>query len=275
MPYNYITLTARKELENRDAILTQVQDVVKATGANITDAQSGKADLHIVIGGDGTILATVRELQDFSAPLLCVHIGTLGFLSSVKMNEIEQVLPSLLAGEGVIDERQLLTICIEENGKKKEVGRVLNEATISQGGISRLMHLHTVIDGQELTTFRADGLIIATPTGSTAYSLAAGGTIIHPNASEHSTILTPINPHSFFQKPLIVPGNANISVEVRTHDNAHRTIEPVLTLDGQIAHPIQHGQKIYACAFNEHVNFLRTKDDNFYKKIREKLRWGE
>ena len=277
MPYKNVAITARAELENKESILEQVTKIAEGAGckATIDPKKDETIDLHIVIGGDGTMLATIRETQDLSIPLLGIHVGTLGFLSSLEIVDMNLNLPKLLAGEGVLDERQLLNICIEENGKKREVGRVLNEAAISQGGISRLMHLHTVIDGQELTTFRADGLIIATPTGSTAYSLAAGGTIIHPNALEHSTILTPINPHSFFQKPLIVPGDSDVAVEVITEDNAYRTIDPVLTLDGQMTHPLKRGQIIHTCAYSEHVKFLRTKEDNFYKKIREKLGWGE
>jgi NAD+ kinase len=277
MPFKNITLVTREDLANRERILKEIVHLTEKAGTtlHIDTKPSKNTDVHIVVGGDGTMIAAVRELTDFSISLLGIHHGTLGFLSSMEIGEIETKLSALLRGEGVIDERQLLAISIEENGQTKSIGRVLNEAAISQGGISRLMYLHTMIDGQELTTFRADGLIVATPTGSTAYSLAAGGTIIHPNALGHATILTPINPHSFFQKPLIVPGDADVVIEVITKENAFREIHPVLTLDGQVTHPLRTGQRIHITAHTEHVKFLRTKEDNFYRKIREKLGWGE
>jgi len=290
-PYPHIAITARRDFPNKEEVLGKVLRIAEQSGAKVcVDAEHCDVpslqtcdrfkelegfDLIIAVGGDGTIIATVREMQNFDVPVLGIHSGTLGFLSTIDVTEMEEELPKLLKGEGVIDERQLLDVCIEENGKRTTIGRVLNEAVVSQGGISRLMELQTTINGEELTTYRADGLIMATPTGSTAYSLAAGGAIVHPQVAEHMMIVIPINPHSFSHKPLIIPGNDDIAVRVITKDNAYRTIDPVLTLDGQRTFPLKRGQKIHACSFEKHVKFLRKKDDSFYKRIREKLKWGE
>ncbi len=275
----HIAITARKDFENKDEVLQRIVKVVEeAGGTTCLDKDHGNElndfDLIIVVGGDGTAFATVRDMQDLSIPILTIHTGTLGFLSSIDADHIEEKLPSLLRGEGIIDERQLLTVELEEAGGRKTVGRVLNDAVVSQAGISRLIQLHTMIDNEELAMFRADGLIMATPTGSTAYSLAAGGTIVHPRMREHTMILTPINPHSFFQKPILVPGDSDVCVEVVTEDNAYRTIDAVLTMDGQQTVKLERGQRVHTSAHTEHARFLRTKEDSFYRKIREKFQWG-
>lgn len=197
-PYHRIALTTRKDLEKKDEVLAEVSKVLESAGASVTLHPENLEgfDLIVVVGGDGTIIACIRELQDLSTPILSIDRGTLGFLTEVHFSAIEEALPSLIKGEGIIDERQLLTIAIEEGSNHNHVGRVLNEAVVSQKGISRLIEIRTTIDGNNLATFRADGLILATPTGSTAYSLAAGGTIVHPKLTTAATILTPINPHS-------------------------------------------------------------------------------
>jgi len=292
MQYKNIALTARADLPEKEEILTKIKQIVEDAGANICidpkrcdDIPSLKTckkydtlkdvDLIIAAGGDGTILSVVREIEDYSIPILSIHHGTLGFLTEVDADEIDSALPKLLNEGGVIEERQLLQISIEENGERREVGNVLNEAVVNQGGISRLIDLYTKIDGKELTTFRSDGLILATPTGSTAYSLAAGGTIVHPHLTSHATVMTPINPHNFRQKPIVIPGNQEIEIEVLTKDNSYRTVEVNLTLDGQLHFPLKRGQKVCVCAYKESIKFLRRSSDVFYERLRKKLGWGE
>ena len=277
-----IGITTRHDMEGKEKILARILEVAKNCGCEMTELQDVRnpdtlknIDLLITLGGDGTVIATVRELPGLVIPLLCINQGTLGFLTEMESSEIETALPTLLMKGGILDERQLLQISLQEGNSWKPVGRVLNEAVVGQGGFSRLLALHTLINGEELATFRADGLILATPTGSTAYNLAAGGTIVHPRLTTAATILTPINPHSFRQKPLVVPGAERITVEVLTEDNAYRSIDPVLTLDGQITIPLKRGQRVSVIAHEERVKFLRRKADTFYQKLREKLGWGE
>jgi NAD+ kinase len=189
------------------------------------------------------------------------------------MNEAEELLPLFLRGEGIIEERQLLSIAVERAGKNVFSGRALNEAVIAQGVIARLLDLKASVGGEPLTTYRADGLIIATPTGSTAYSLAAGGPMVHPRLS--ALILTPINPHSFSQRPIVVPGDQTVEVEVLKKRATSIDSEVNLTLDGQTYEPLQRFDRVIAHPHTETVKFLRRGQDTFYATLRQKLKWGD
>ncbi len=290
MSYHRIGLTAKSELIHREDPLRAIMRVLQecngellldkrrcahlsfAKGCAFYDKEEG-LDLLIVVGGDGTILRTVRELENPSIPLLTINLGTVGFLAEMTFDEIETLLPRFLRGEGCIDTRATLHVDARRDGKSLFSGIVLNEAAISQGSIARLVDLRTSINGQELTNFRADGLILSTPTGSTAYSLAAGGPIVHPQLP--ATILTPINPHSFSQKPIVIPGQQIIDVEVWTPENKFKDIEVSLTLDGQTYISLQRGDTIRAVMSTRTVKFLRRSPDTFYGTLRTKLRWGE
>lgn len=230
-------------------------------------------DLLLVIGGDGTILRSVRGLKNLSIPILSVNRGTVGFLAETELHEAETVLPLLLSGGGVIEERNILSIEALRDTKKIFVGYALNEAVIAQGTIARLVNLHARVKGEDLTTFHADGLIISTPTGSTAYSLAAGGPIVHPTLD--ATILTPINPHSFSQKPVVIPSDYPVEVTVVTQSNKFQDIDVNLTLDGQVYVPLQGGDRVTAFGCGSAVRFLRRRQDTFFHTLRTKLKWGE
>ncbi len=230
-------------------------------------------DLLIVLGGDGTILRTVRELEDYSVPILSINKGTVGFLAELSLSETEQMLPMFLQGKGTVEERSLLEITATRGRKKIWQGKVLNEAVVSQGAISRLIDLKTSVNGDPLATFHADGVIIATPTGSTAYSLAAGGPIVHPELK--ATILTPINPHSFSQKPIVLPGSDNIEVMIFTKQNKFEDVQVSLTLDGQTYVTLQRNDTVHAVISKKSVKFLRRNDESFFSTLRSKLKWGE
>ena len=233
-----------------------------------------KIDLLLVIGGDGTVLRAVREMRDFSVPILSINRGTLGFLAEIELNEADHILPALMNGEGMIDERGLLKV---ETVRRRRVffsGHALNEAVIAQGTIARLIDLETAVNGEALTTYRADGLIVATPTGSTAYSLAAGGPIVHP-AFDSAVILTPINPYSFSQKPVVLNGESKVDVGVHMKVRKFADVDVNLTIDGQMYVPLQDGDHV-RCSMSKHtVRFLRRKQDTFLRTLRTKLRWGE
>lgn len=288
--YQRIGVTVKSNLDHRDDAIQSILGLLRKAGAEVLldaerckDLSSAKGarlfsreenlDLLIVIGGDGTIFRAVRELQDFSIPILGINKGGVGFLSEINMDEAEKVIPRLLRDEGEIDERSVLKIEAVRSGKIVQEGFVLNEAVISQGSIARLLNVKTIINGEELTTFRSDGLIIATPTGSTAYSLAAGGPIVHP--SLRAMILTPINSHSLNQKPIVIPGDCVITAEVQTKENKFGDIEVSLTLDGQTYISLQRNDLVRAKTARETVKFLRRKQDTFFATLREKLKWGE
>lgn len=232
-----------------------------------------KIDLLLVLGGDGTILRTIREFADLNVPILSVNKGTVGFLAELTLAEADEMIPKFLKGEGTIEERSLLEITATSGKKKIFEGRVLNEAVVSQGAISRLIDLETRVNGEPLTTFHADGVIIATPTGSTAYSLAAGGPIVHPELK--ATILTPINPHSFSQKPLILPAIDTVEVTIMTKQNKFSDIQVSLTLDGQTYVTLGRGDTVKAVVAKQTAKFLRRTEETFFGTLRNKLKWGE
>lgn len=291
LQYKTIGLTARSDLAERDEGLRIVGETILKTGATLLldpercrikslskckhyDAKT-KLDLLVVVGGDGTILRTVREMSDLHThvPILSVNRGTVGFLSEVSVDEAPKLIPQLLCGEGISERRGMLDIVAYRGKKVLFRGRVLNEAVISQGAISRLIDLQTSVNGDALTTFHADGVIIATPTGSTAYSLAAGGPVVHPQL--HATILTPINPHSFSQKPLVLPSDHVIEVTIFTKQNKFSDVQVSLTLDGQTYVTLKRGDRVRATFAQQSVHFVRRKEDTFFETLRSKLKWGE
>lgn len=230
-------------------------------------------DLLVVIGGDGTILRSVRELEDLDVPLLTINRGDLGFLTELKLTELEKELPGLLNGKGIIDERALITVKIQRGKKTISQHDVLNEAVIAQGSIARLVQLQATVDGEFLTKFRSDGLIIATPTGSTAYSLAAGGPIVHPSLP--AIILTPINSHSFSHKPVVLPPTSTVDVTVLSRPSKYSDLDVILTLDGQTSLQLIVGDTISASLSKRTISFLRRKSDTFLATLRDKLKWGD
>lgn len=230
-------------------------------------------DALLVIGGDGTLLRAVRQLKDFSVPIIGINRGSVGFLAEIAMKEADTLLPALLNGDGVIDERSALTVTVTRDSEDIFHSFALNEAVISQGTISRLLDLKTNVGGEHLANFHADGLIIATPTGSTAYSLAAGGPVVHPQIE--ALILTPINPHSFNQRPIVLPSHAGIEVQVGKSNESFIQSTVSLTIDGQVYHELQKGDYIRVGVHEETVKFLRRREDTFFHTLRTKLKWGE
>jgi len=256
LKYRTIGVTAKTDLTERDSVVRAVLDLLQASGATVrfdvkrkegipsaknlpTFAREENLDLLVVVGGDGTILRAIRELKDFSIPIVSVNRGAVGFLSEMTVEEAPRLLPPFLRGEGVMDERSVLHVTAKRGRKVLFDGAVLNEAVISQGSIARLLDLRTTVNGEDLTTFRSDGLIIATPTGSTAYSLAAGGPVVHPSLA--ATILTPINSYSFSQKPIVIPGDQRVVVEVMAKTNKFGDVEVSLTLDGRGRYDVRTG----------------------------------
>ncbi len=286
--YKRIGVTVKSDLDHRDEVVQSVLSILKDLGAEVyidehrassvpepakkTFKRGKEVDLLLVIGGDGTILRAVRELDCFCVPILSVNRGTVGFMAEMSIQEAPEWIPKLLTGGGVVEERSVLSIKAMRAGKAVYEGYVLNEAVIAQGSIARLLDLRTTVNGEELTVFRADGLIISTPTGSTAYTLAAGGPIVHPQIA--ATILTPINSHAFSQKPIVIPGNHEVDVEVLAK-SAKFTSQVSLTLDGQTYVALERGDRIAATVNGERVKFLRRKSETFYGTLRTKLKWGE
>ena len=284
-----VGLTSKLHLANKDAIIGSVVAALRPMGVEIrVDAHTigdipcaegfapirdvAELDVLVAVGGDGTMLRSIRELKPGTVPVVAVNAGSVGFLSEMPLADVAERLPRLLAGNGIIEHRTCLDADVLRDGETVFSCTALNDVVISQGTISRLLDLKASIGGQFLATYHADGLIVATPTGSTAYSLAAGGPVVHPVVN--ALILTPINPHSFTQKPIVLPGDSTVEVDITdpgvpAFDNA--TVG--LTVDGQMYHPLRPGDRV-AVRTGAAVHFLRENSDAFYRALRTKLKWG-
>jgi NAD+ kinase len=230
-------------------------------------------DVLLVVGGDGTILRSIRELRPGTVPVIAVNAGSVGFLSEMPLADIATHVRPLLFGDGMIERRTCVDADVIRDGSTVFSCSALNDVAVAQGAISRLLDLKASIGGHFLATFHADGLIVSTPTGSTAYSLAAGGPVVHPAVD--ALILTPINPHSFTQKPIVIPGDAPIEVVIADSgspgfDNATVGI----TIDGQVYHELRAGDRVVVRT-GAAVHFVRSSSDAFYRALRTKLKWGE
>ncbi|HVW67114.1 MAG TPA: NAD(+)/NADH kinase [Candidatus Peribacteraceae bacterium] len=288
--YRRIGLTVKPHLTEKDETVAHILSILKKEKIEVFVDRPNVGELDIVkdfheikdtkdidallvIGGDGTILRSVRELNDLSIPILSVNKGAVGFLAEINIDEADDLLPQLLQGKGMIEERSILHVHVERDGKDIFACLAMNEVVISQGTISRLLDLRTSVGGELLSTFHADGLIIATPTGSTAYSLAAGGPVVHPRLA--AVILTPINPHSLNQRPIVIPGTTDIETEVSKCNDSFLESTVGLTLDGQVYHELRKFDRIVTRIHGETVKFIRRKEDTFFHTLRTKLKWGE
>ncbi|GAC1419812.1 MAG: NAD(+)/NADH kinase [Acidobacteriaceae bacterium] len=227
-----------------------------------------KPDVVIVLGGDGTLLAAARAFARTGTPLLSVNLGSLGFLTEVPLGDLYATLEAWCAGTAVLEERSLMRaemICAGERARQWDA---LNDVVLAKGTIARMADFSVLIDGQLVATFRADGVIVSTPTGSTAYNLAANGPIVMP-AVDCMTV-TPICPHLLTIRPIVVPGDSTIQVLVVGIPN-----ETYLTVDGQEAFPINAGDSVVCRKSEYSVNLLRLKPNGLFNVLRSKLKWGE
>ncbi len=225
-------------------------------------------DLLIVLGGDGTLLATARLMGDQKVPILPVNLGGLGFLTSVTLAELYPILEQILEGKNRISERVLLQVEVIRAGKAVEGHRALNDAVLNKGAVARMIDLDLHIDGGYVCSYKADGLIISTPTGSTAYSLAAGGPIIYP--AVEAFVITPICPHTLTNRPVVIPDNARVEIGFSAGE------EPVyLTLDGQVGVELRPGDRIAVSKAPNKLRLVRPAKKTYFEILRSKLKWGE
>jgi len=227
-----------------------------------------ESDLLVVLGGDGTLLAAARLLGDREIPILAVNLGSLGFLTSVTLDELYPLLEATLAGRHSISERMVLKAQLMRRGSLVEGARALNDAVVNQAALARLMDFDVHVDGSHVGRYRADGIIVATPTGSTAYSLAAGGPIVFPDMQ--AFVITPICPHMLTNRPLVIPDSSRIEIAPEQHG------EPVhLTLDGQIGFQLAPGDRVTIERAKTRVQLVRAAGKSYFEVLRSKLGWGE
>ena len=228
---------------------------------------SQQADLLIVLGGDGTLLSVARAAHPHNIPILAVNLGSLGFLAEISIDELYPTLENILAGKFEIENRMLLNACIWRNGEKVEDHNVLNDVVINKGAVARVINLQVLVNGQYMTSYRADGLIIATPTGSTAYSLSAGGPIIHP--SMHTLVLSPICPFTLTNRSILIPDQSIIQVKLAAEYDDVR-----VTLDGQEGYDMRAGDILEIKKTKTPLQLIRGPNKNYYQILRDKLHWG-
>ena len=228
---------------------------------------SQQADLLIVLGGDGTLLSVARAAHPHNIPILAVNLGSLGFLAEISIDELYPTLENILAGKFEIENRMLLNACIWRNREKVEDHNVLNDVVINKGAVARVINLQVLVNGQYMTSYRADGLIIATPTGSTAYSLSAGGPIIHP--SMHTLVLSPICPFTLTNRSILIPDQSIIQVKLAAEYDDVR-----VTLDGQEGYDMRAGDILEIKKTKTSLQLIRGPNKNYYQILRDKLHWG-
>jgi len=226
------------------------------------------SDLIIVLGGDGTLISTCRLVADKGVPVLGVNIGGLGFLAEIPVEKLYEMLEIVLTGNCPIEERLMLRAQVLRHGALIAEYNVLNEVVVNKAALARIIDLETYINQSYVTTFKADGLIISTPTGSTAYSLSAGGPVLYPTLD--NMVVTPICPHTLTNRPIVLAGNSIIEVILRSP-----TERVYLTLDGQIGFSVMQNDTIVVEKSPFKTRLLIPCDRDYFEILREKLKWGE
>jgi NAD+ kinase len=242
------------------------------TGCSIEIVEQEKlaasVDMIVVLGGDGTMIATSRMIGDYDVPVLGINYGTLGYLAEFRVEEMYQALESILNHDYRVDMRVRLAIEVMRGEEILMHSRALNDVVINKSALARIIEIEARMDGQLISGYRADGLIVSTPTGSTAYNLSAGGPVIYP--SMNALVITPICPFTLSDRPIVVPDNALIELRLRTPDE-----EVVLTLDGQVGLPIHPEDRVLIRKSLTTFKIVQPKNRNYFEVLREKLRWGK
>src|SRR5271169_1001113 len=228
----------------------------------------GCTDLLIVLGGDGTLLSAARLAADRKVPILPVNLGGLGFLTTVSQDELYSILEEIFSGKHRVSERVMLEAEILRDGAVVRRQIALNDAVLNKAALARIMDLELRVDGEYVTTYKADGLILSTPTGSTAYSMAAGGPIVYPIVE--AFVVTPICPHTLTNRPLVVPDSVKIEIDFRSEDDA-----VFLTLDGQVGIELARDDHVQISKAADKLRLVRPAKKTYYQILRNKLKWGE
>jgi len=258
-----IALFGGPELE-RDRIARQ-------TGCAVTEVTPEKlaaeVDLMLVLGGDGTMIATARLMGPTEVPVLGVNYGGLGYLAEFRIEELYAALETILAGNYRLDKRVMLDVELTRGEERVTHNRVLNDVVINKSALARIIEIEANLNQQFVNSFRADGLIISTPTGSTAYNLSAGGPVIFP--SMNAVVITPICPFTLSNRPIVVPDDAVIELLLRTAQE-----DVSLTLDGQVGFPLKVEDRVVIRKSGTTFNLVQPTNRNYFDVLRDKLRWG-
>jgi NAD+ kinase len=242
-----------------------------AAGTTVASARKSdlpaQVDAVIVLGGDGTLLSMARAIGDLGVPILGINLGGLGFLTATTLDELLPAMEALLAGAMAVEERMMLSARLVRGLQTIGEYVALNDVVITKSAMSRIIDLAVSVGGRHATSYRADGLIISTPTGSTAYNLSTGGPILFPTMD--AVVLTPIAPHTLSNRPIVLPGGERIEVTLRADQ------EVMLTMDGQVGVPLRERDRVEVGKARARIRLLRFEQRDFFSVLRTKLKWGE
>ena len=284
--FHSIGIISRPRRENLSAVVPNLFQWLEARGLRVfydeetasalpnaskalhRDQVAAQSEILLVLGGDGTLLAAARFAAPRGIPILPVNMGSLGFLTSFTVEELYPALEDTLSGRSSVSERVMIQVELLRAGSVLDKQHVLNDAVINKSALARMIELELSIEGDFVCRYRADGLVVATPTGSTAYSLSAGGPIVHP--SVESFIITPICPHTLTDRPVVVRDFC--SIEVKLIGNAE---DVYLTLDGQKGIPMQDGDCIRVVRSPQRLKLIQPPKKSYFEILRSKLKWGE
>jgi NAD+ kinase len=245
--------------------------IQEATGCSVREVQSDKlaheVDLVLVLGGDGTMIATARMIGDSDVPVLGINFGGLGYLAEFRIEELHSALEAILTGNYRLDKRVMLSVELLRGQESITKNRVLNDVVINKSALARIIEIEAYFNQQFVNSFRADGLIVSTPTGSTAYNLSAGGPVIFP--SMNAIVITPICPFTLSNRPIVVPDDADIELRLKTDKE-----DVALTLDGQVGFALQVEDRVMIKKSNTTFKLIQPANRNYFDVLRDKLRWG-
>lgn len=249
-----------------------VVDYETASGLHIEGYQRSQipdmVDFIVVLGGDGTMLSVARLVGEKSLPILGVNIGGLGFLTAVQKDDIYEVMEKTISGQCPVEGRMMLTACVLRHSECIAEYLVVNDVVVNKGALARIIDLETYIDNDYIATFKADGLIVSTPTGSTAYALSAGGPIVYPTLN--SIILAPICPHTLTNRPIVLPDDVHVDIVLKS-----MTEDVFLTVDGQVGFSLRKNDVVQVRKSAFKAQFFIPCERDYFEILRTKLKWGE
>lgn len=245
-----------------------LSELLGEAGGPSNEEVGRRAELVVVLGGDGTLIHAARMLAGREVPILGVNLGSLGFLTEIPQEDLFPRLDDVLHGRAVLDPRMKLRCRLLRDGKQVMEDHVLNDVVINKGALARIADHETFVDSKLVTTFKSDGVIVSTPTGSTAYALSAGGPILYPRVD--AMVLAPICPHALTQRPLVVPADRTVSIILR-----NSPADVFLTIDGQAGLPLQDGDRVEVSRSPQRVLLVRNPRMDYFSILRSKLHWGE
>jgi NAD+ kinase len=265
---NVIIFTKPKQPDVAQAA-RQIVEWFEAKGirASLDPQSAPQADLCVVVGGDGTLLAAARLMGELQAPILAINYGGLGFLTEVTLDEMFPALERVVSGDYVTENRMMMRVVIKRGGKAIAENDALNDVVINKGTLARIIEIEARVDGHYVSSFRSDGLILATPTGSTAYNLSAGGPIVYPNMD--AIIMTPICSHTLTNRPIVLPPNVAVEITLRATQG-----DVYVTVDGQIGLKLDTEDALVVEKSERVVRLIEPMGKDYFDVLRGKLKWG-